>query len=196
LPHHLITEVHLIGAAIGCAILLCMWLGIRWAMRHQEAASDSFTRADRAPIYDGDAYARELARMRRERPMAQAARSSSGAPRLPTQEERTQQLAALRDDSPAPAPRPLPRTRFNPAPAPSPARSRGPMAGSDADTINGKVVRITDVPTYRERASTLVQRLEEYHTDWHWVGGQLHAPTLLTDRLPEGDWLRDLLVSA
>lgn len=192
MPHHLITQAHLVEGAVVSAILLIGWLSFRWAYRRHEEATDSFTRADRTRIYEGNEYARQMERMRREHPLEQhAARSSTGAPRLPTYEERTQQLAALSDDHQPMAPR---ATRYRP-PQPALPRTRGPMAGSD-DTITGRVVAITDVPTYRERASHLVQRLEEYHTDWHWVGGHLHAPTILTDRLPEGDWLRDLLVSA
>lgn len=43
--------------------------------------------------------------------------------------------------------------------------------------------------------SALSARLEEDRLEWHYAAGRLTPPTGLTDRLPDGSWLKELLLA-
>jgi hypothetical protein len=57
------------------------------------------------------------------------------------------------------------------------------------DYITGEIVKISDVPPHKDTTTSILARIEEMRTDWHWIENQFHAPTALIDSLPKEDWL-------
>jgi hypothetical protein len=55
--------------------------------------------------------------------------------------------------------------------------------------VTGQVVAVPSPA----RDSGILRKMAEIEHEWHWVAGKLYPPVSVTQKLPDGDWLRALL---
>lgn len=174
------TAMHLLGtvtAVLGLTLLGWLVYQLTGVMARRRRAIDEFDAADSAPIYEGDQMRqlnREMAHAGRVRPLDH----------LPSEAERTDMLTALRAVCPDCGVDHVDKC----------APSALPVVD---DYITGEIVAVTDIPSDEQDTgltTVIMSRLDEFRTDWHWVGGEWHPPAGLTDALGADDWLKQLLL--
>lgn len=197
------VEKTFIAAFVLCLILaaICMLWG-RSRKRRDETGDDWARQDRRMRTYEDEQFTRQLHAMNTER-LIEPPTPVPGKGALPTADARTESLAKLgaattrvidRETHEAERTRHADEPDYGWKTRPGEGRVRSDIPSQlpvKDDYITGEIVKITHTP------SGMIERvMEEFEQDWHWLGGELHAPRGLVSRLPEGDWLRELLVAA
>jgi hypothetical protein len=174
------TAMHLLGTITatigGLLILWLLHLTFAWRKRTAAARRDQWAAADHAPITEADQFVADIR-------AAAADVRTIAMDALPSAEARTELISTLRQDCPDCGIDHTGECMTRPV----------ETVPAIDDYITGEIVAYRDPPTQTDLTPVLMSKLREFHSEWHWVGGELFPPTGLVDSLHEDDWLKQLL---
>jgi hypothetical protein len=173
--HILVTATATLG---GLLILWLLHLVFSWRKRTEVARRDQWAVADHAPITEADAFVRDIR-------AAAADVRTIAMDTLPSAEARTELITTLREACP----------RCGIDHTDECADMTRPVETVPAidDYITGEIVAYHEPATQTDLTPVLMSKLNEFHSEWHWVGGELFPPTGLVNSLHDDDWLKQLL---